>query len=118
MANCFIRYRRKESLVDTFDFPPKKTVGYKAEKVVEERRKRLQNYLRKIVNLLVQTNPALSARPNKENVLLLMPFFAENLGPTSSSTGTHSAHQRSQSQGRSIFNRRRTSTNPTPQLAL
>ena len=34
--------------VSGFDFPPKKTVGYKAEKVVEERRKRLQAYLRLI----------------------------------------------------------------------
>jgi hypothetical protein len=57
--------RKREALVDAFYFPPKKSVGYKAEKVVEERRKRLQDYLRQIVNLLVQTNPALAARDGK-----------------------------------------------------
>ena len=40
--------RKKESLVDSFYFPPKKSVGYKTEKVVEERRKRLQSYLRQV----------------------------------------------------------------------
>ena len=40
--------RKKESLIDSFYFPPKKSVGYKAEKVVEERRKRLQSYLRQV----------------------------------------------------------------------
>ena len=41
--------RKKESLIDSFYFPPKKSVGYKAEKVVEERRKRLQSYLRQVM---------------------------------------------------------------------
>ena len=41
--------RKKESLIDSFYFPPKKSVGYKAEKVVEERRKRLQSYLRQVL---------------------------------------------------------------------
>ena len=40
--------RKTESLIDSFNFPPKKSVGYKAEKVVEERRKRLQSYLRQV----------------------------------------------------------------------
>ena len=60
-----------------FDFPPKKTVGNKAEKIVEDRRKRLQIYLRNIVNLMVHTNPSLAARPDKEHVLDIFPFFAE-----------------------------------------
>jgi sorting nexin-29 len=38
--------QHRDRNVATFDFPPKKTVGYKAEKVVEDRRKRLQAYLR------------------------------------------------------------------------
>ena len=40
--------RKKESLIESFYFPPKKSVGYKTEKVVEERRKRLQSYLRQV----------------------------------------------------------------------
>ena len=141
--------RKKESLVDSFYFPPKKSVGYKTEKVVEERRKRLQSYLRQVdaklytqmdsdidqlgcfqvVNLLVQTNPALAARPNKGNVLLLMPFFAENYVMAKAAAAVAGRDRaRSQSRGRSIFSRRKTSTAATattaggagsgPQLAL
>ena len=53
-------------------------MGNKAEKFVEDRKKRLQTYLRQIVNLMVQTNPSLQAKPDKEQVIMLMPFFAEN----------------------------------------
>ena len=53
-------------------------MGNKAEKVVEDRRKRLQCYLRNIVNLMVHTNPCLAAKPDKEHVLDFFPFFAEN----------------------------------------
>ncbi len=119
--------KKREPVVDGFFFPPKKSLGNKTEKVVEERRKRLQDYLRQIVNLLVQTNPALAARPNKENVLSLMPFFAENNGLTTqrsrdSAPPVSEARTRSQSQSRSIFSRRRQSSSATqhqtPQLAL
>ena len=73
--------KTRDASVDTFGFPPKKRVGYKADKVVEERRKKLQTYLRRIVNLMVQSNPALTTLPNKEVVLALMPFFAESVAP-------------------------------------
>jgi len=71
--------KRDEALVKNFDFPPKKSVGNKAGKVVEDRRKRLQVYLRKIVNLMVQTNPSLAVKPDKEHVILLMPFLGDNM---------------------------------------
>ena len=98
--------KRDEALVKNFDFPPKKSVGNKAGKVVEDRRKRLQGktdilittychfpdfelktivcnffsvYLRKIVNLMVQTNPSLAVKPDKEHVILLMPFLGDNM---------------------------------------
>lgn len=70
--------QKKDRIVANLDFPPKKTVGNKAEKFVEDRRKRLQTYLRQIVNLMIQTNPSLQAKPDKESVILVMPFFAEN----------------------------------------
>lgn len=109
--------QKRERLVSGFDFPPKKTVGNKAEKFVEDRRKRLQTYLRHIVNLMVQTNPSLLAKPDKEQVILLMPFFAENahLRQTAPvATPNTAPHQRT-----SIFQRRRTGNNDsTPQLAL
>ncbi len=115
--------RAQEALVAGFDFPPKKTVGNRTEKVAEDRRKRLQGYLRRVVNLMVQTNPSLAARPTKESVTALMPFFAETSAASSaavasSSTGSSSAdRRRSRSQGRtSIFNRQPPVA--TAQLAL
>lgn len=112
--------RRQEATLDTFDFPPKKTVGYKAEKVVEDRRRRLQSYLRKIANLLLQTNPALAARPTKDNVLLLMPFFAEGTASYAQQQQRKkaAARGRSRSQGRTLFGRRSSGLSSTPQLAL
>ena len=79
-----------------------------------------------VVNLLVQTNPALAARPNKENVLLLMPFFAENYVMAKAAAVAGRERARSQSRGRSIFSRRKTSAASSatsaagsgPQLAL
>ena len=35
--------RRKDPIVNSFDFPPKKSVGNKAERFVEDRRKALQS---------------------------------------------------------------------------
>ena len=88
---------KKDRLVASFDFPPKKTVGNKAEKFVEDRKKRLQSYLRQIVNLMVQTNPSLQAKPDKEQVIMLMPFFAENShlrSAGSTTTGSAASNQR------------------------
>ncbi|KAM9832410.1 sorting nexin-29 [Neosynchiropus ocellatus] len=60
--------------VDTFNFPPKKAIGNKDAKFVEERRKQLQNYLRMVMNKLIQTLPEFAARPTKETLLSLLPF--------------------------------------------
>merc|ERR1719273_1666034 len=102
---------KKERLVASFDFPPKKTVGNKAEKFVEDRKKRLQTYLRQIVNLMVQTNPSLQAKPDKEQVIMLMPFFAENshlrsAGGSGSGGSTATSNQRP-----TVFGQRRRGAN-------
>ena len=99
--------------VKNFDFPPKKTIGFKEEKVVEDRRKRLQSYLRNIVNLMVHTNPSLATKPDKEHVVLLMPFFAEN------STVARNSSSRATNQRPSLFGpRRRRASHSIPPLAL
>ena len=46
--------RKKDPIVNSFDFPPKKTVGNMGERFVEDRRRALQSYLRCIVNYLVR----------------------------------------------------------------
>ena len=103
-----------QKIVSSFDFPPKKTMGNKAEKVVEDRRKRLQCYLRNIVNLMVHTNPALASKPDKEHVLDIFPFFAESFAkPVRKSRGTIT------NQRPSIFsNRRGRAVGTTEPLAL
>uniref|UniRef100_A0A3B3V076 Sorting nexin 29 n=1 Tax=Poecilia latipinna TaxID=48699 RepID=A0A3B3V076_9TELE len=60
--------------VDTFSFPPKKAIGNKDAKFVEERRKQLQSYLRTVMNKLIQALPEFTARPTKETLLALLPF--------------------------------------------
>lgn len=44
-------------------------------KFVEERRKQLQNYLRNVMNKVIQTVPEFTASPKKETLIQLMPFF-------------------------------------------
>uniref|UniRef100_A0A672GKN7 Sorting nexin 29 n=1 Tax=Salarias fasciatus TaxID=181472 RepID=A0A672GKN7_SALFA len=62
--------------VDAFNFPPKKAIGNKDAKFVEERRKQLQGYLRMVMNKLIQTLPEFTARPTKETLLSLLPFLS------------------------------------------
>lgn len=46
------------------------------EGVVEERRIRLQLYVRQVVNLLLNTRPQLASSPDKATLTSLLPFFA------------------------------------------
>ncbi|XP_035211143.1 sorting nexin-29-like [Stegodyphus dumicola] len=69
--------KKKDPIVNTFDFPPKKTIGKKDAKVVEQRRRRLQHYLRCVLNWLLQTNSDISSSPDKETFINLLPFFSD-----------------------------------------
>ncbi|MEE6497578.1 hypothetical protein FKM82_002776 [Ascaphus truei] len=83
--NIYRRYTEFRSLhhklqskyprVRTFNFPPKKAIGNKDAKFVEERRKQLQSYLRNVMNKVIQTVPDFAANPKKEALTQLMPFF-------------------------------------------
>jgi len=94
--------RKKDPIVNSFDFPPKKTVGNMGERFVEDRRRALQSYLRCIVNYLVTTNVGLSTCPDKATLLTFLPFFAD--APDQSTSN-------GQASGLSIFSRRRRSDN-------
>ncbi|XP_043567029.1 sorting nexin-29 [Chiloscyllium plagiosum] len=72
-----IRLRTKFPLVNTFNFPPKKAIGNKDAKFVEERRKQLQEYLRSIMNKIIQTLPEFTCNPKKETLLQLLPFCVD-----------------------------------------
>ncbi|XP_041318768.1 sorting nexin-29 isoform X3 [Pyrgilauda ruficollis] len=71
------KLQNKYQQVRTFNFPPKKAIGNKDAKFVEERRKQLQNYLRNVMNKIIQTVPEFTANPKKETLIQLMPFFLD-----------------------------------------
>ncbi|XP_015149789.2 sorting nexin-29 isoform X5 [Gallus gallus] len=71
------KLQNKYQQVRTFNFPPKKAIGNKDAKFVEERRKQLQNYLRNVMNKVIQTVPEFTANPKKETLIQLMPFFVD-----------------------------------------
>ncbi|XP_072124945.1 sorting nexin-29 isoform X2 [Mobula birostris] len=75
------RLRTKFPTVNTFHFPPKKAIGNKDAKFVEERRKQLQEYLRNIMNKIIQTLPEFTSSPKKETLINLLPFCVD-LQPT------------------------------------
>ncbi|KAJ7305790.1 hypothetical protein JRQ81_010156 [Phrynocephalus forsythii] len=85
--NVYRRYTEFRSLhhklqtnyhqVRSFNFPPKKAIGNKDAKFVEERRKQLQNYLRNVMNKVIQTLPEFTSNPKKETLIQLMPFFID-----------------------------------------
>ncbi|KAM9555207.1 sorting nexin-29 isoform 4-T4 [Guaruba guarouba] len=59
---------------------------YQDAKFVEERRKQLQNYLRNVMNKIIQTVPEFTASPKKETLIQLMPFFMPQLHVTTDSS--------------------------------
>ncbi|KAG1676004.1 Sorting nexin-29 [Nymphon striatum] len=69
--------RKKHKIVNTFNFPPKKAIGNRDAKLVEYRRQRLQHYLRRVINYVVQNTTELANNPSKDTLITLMPFFGE-----------------------------------------
>ncbi|XP_069426086.1 sorting nexin-29 isoform X2 [Ovis canadensis] len=69
------KLQNKYPQVRAFSFPPKKAIGNKDAKFVEERRKQLQTYLRSVMNKVIQAVPEFTASPQKETLTQLMPFF-------------------------------------------
>ncbi|CAG2107231.1 unnamed protein product, partial [Medioppia subpectinata] len=66
--------RKKFQVLSTYDFPPKKTIGNKDSKVVQERRKRLENYLRNLINVLQSQYNDIS---DKQRLIAVIPFLSE-----------------------------------------
>jgi len=75
-----IRLRKKFPVVDTFNFPPKRVMGNKGKRFVEDRRKQLQMYLRLLMNGLIQHHEKLFKSPDKQTLIALLPFFSETSG--------------------------------------
>ncbi|XP_041473769.1 sorting nexin-29-like [Lytechinus variegatus] len=74
-----IKMKKSNAVINTFEFPPKKAVGNKDTKFVEERRKKLQHYLRLVINFCVQNSLELTETPSKETLISLIPFFGDTM---------------------------------------
>ncbi|KAM9583507.1 sorting nexin-29 [Trichechus inunguis] len=75
------KLQNKYPQVRAYNFPPKKAIGNKDAKFVEERRKQLQNYLRGVMNKVIQVVPEFAASPRKETLIQLIPFFIDITPP-------------------------------------
>jgi len=74
-AEVIPRVRGSQCLV----FPPKKTFGNKGERVVEERRALLQEYLQMLLRLCIgDPRSPLHSETSKTALLVALPFFAED----------------------------------------
>ncbi|KAM3826610.1 sorting nexin-29 isoform 1-T1 [Vipera latastei] len=100
--------------VRSFNFPPKKAIGNKDAKFVEERRKQLQNYLRNVMNKVIQTLPEFIANPKKETLIQLMPFFVD-FQPAGESAAKPSYRRATPHFPRLSRNHTREPRNPEPQ---
>uniref|UniRef100_A0A8C2VSA8 Sorting nexin 29 n=1 Tax=Chinchilla lanigera TaxID=34839 RepID=A0A8C2VSA8_CHILA len=75
------KLQNKYPQVRAYNFPPKKAIGNKDAKFVEERRKQLQSYLRNVMNKVIQMVPEFAASPKKETLVQLVPFFVDITPP-------------------------------------
>ena len=73
--------KKKDPIINSFAFPPKKSVGNRNESFVEDRRIMLQSYIRSVVNYLVTTDVNISFCSDKETLITLIPFFADSTIP-------------------------------------
>uniref|UniRef100_A0A7N9AYW1 Sorting nexin 29 n=1 Tax=Mastacembelus armatus TaxID=205130 RepID=A0A7N9AYW1_9TELE len=99
--------------VDTFNFPPKKAIGNKDSKFVEERRKQLQGYLRTVMNKLIQALPEFTARPTKETLLSLLPFCLDT--PQANDSGAKTPRSKTSSRFPRLGRSRNPEARPEPQ---
>ncbi|XP_078610485.1 sorting nexin-29-like isoform X1 [Branchiostoma floridae x Branchiostoma japonicum] len=76
--------KKKFPSVASLGFPPKKAIGNKDSKFVEDRRKRLQNYLRHMMNIVVQNTQGLVAGAGRERLVAVLPFFGDPYPPIAS----------------------------------
>ena len=67
--------RKRYTFVSELHFPPKKNFGHRDEKVVEERRRTLQDFLRQFVNQWIRTETSPTTALNQSDFTRLLPFF-------------------------------------------
>ncbi|XP_037133418.1 sorting nexin-29 isoform X1 [Syngnathus acus] len=107
------RLRSQFPQVDTFNFPPKKAIGNKDAKFVEERRKQLQCYLRMVMNKVIQTLPDFTTHPTKETLLSLLPFCLD--APQTNDSGPKTPRCKTSSRFPRLGRGHHQETRPEPQ---
>lgn len=63
--------KKNYPIIRTFDFPPKKTIGNRDAKLVQERRKRLEHYLRCVINAIQNEHGV----TDKRSLVTALPFL-------------------------------------------
>ncbi|KAK3091396.1 hypothetical protein FSP39_019582 [Pinctada imbricata] len=76
-----VKLKKVYPKITKFEFPPKKTIGKKDARVVENRRCLFQSYLRHVINFMVDNDKTLSTKINKESFIQLLPFFSDKKLP-------------------------------------
>ena len=68
--------KKEYPIVESFELPPKKTVGNKDAKFIEERKRGLQIYLQKTTNYLVRQHSRIRSQLSKDVLINFLPFFS------------------------------------------
>lgn len=67
--------KERHPAIGGFEFPPKKALGNKDSKVVQERRKKLETYLRNVLNYLQTQGGSGGDLGSKEKLITAVPFL-------------------------------------------
>ena len=67
--------KEKYPQIGAISFPKKKTIGNKDNKFVENRRKQLQIYIRKLLDFISHTDKDFNMKPCRETLIRAVPFF-------------------------------------------
>ena len=65
--------KKKYQQISELEFPPKKTIGNRNAKVVQDRRKKLETYLRNVLNILQNDNNIF----DRSTLIEVLPFLSE-----------------------------------------
>uniref|UniRef100_A0A8C4T259 Sorting nexin 29 n=1 Tax=Erpetoichthys calabaricus TaxID=27687 RepID=A0A8C4T259_ERPCA len=109
------KLRSRFPQVAAFHFPPKKAIGNKDAKFVEERRKQLQSYMRSVMNKVIQGLPEFTTKPTKETLVRLLPFCMDALPVTESGSKPTRSRVASRFSKLSRSQQRGETRNPEPQ---
>ena len=112
-----LQLRKKVAIMDKFEFPPKKNIGRRDAKLVEDRRQRLQSYLRYMVHALSHSlstsrPPLFTESLTKQKFLKLLPFFADP--PSLNSNSRNASRSSSPAVGHGAVGRRSSTQLPAP----